>query len=129
MAGPPLPRPDYVSLPDPTASTSASVDGQAVPPPPPPFPSEDAAAEEEPEPAKTGSKRTRGKGKGKAAAAAAEKSSKAAKTEGTKSAAGANRILTVLKEEDLRMPTLPTVEELEKFLVQKQKEEMLSELV
>lgn len=90
------------------------------------------AAEEEPEPAKTGSKRTRGKGKGRggaAAAAAAEKSNKAARTDGTATAPGANRILTVLKEEDLRMPDLPSVDELEKFLVQKQKEEMLSEFV
>ena len=135
ISAPALPLADYVTLSAPTASTSASamqVDGQDIPPPPPPFPGGEAAsgetaAAEEPEPAKTGSKRTRGKG----AAAAASK--KAARTEAAPSAnpsaANANRILTVLKEEDLRMPTLPTLEELEKFLVQKQKEEMLNEFV
>lgn len=39
------------------------------------------------------------------------------------------RIFTVLREEDLRQPELPTFQDLEKMLVDRQKEELLKEYV
>lgn len=110
-------------------------------------------AEAEAEQATTGNKRkTRGsaaaaskaKGKGKkggkaAAVEAAEEqeaeeegapASKAARTnEGNQSASGAGKIFTVLKEEHYKMPELPSVQDLESFLVARQKEELLKEYV
>lgn len=148
----PMPRADYITLPVPSSSTSkidfvpaASGD---IPPPPPPLEeaaSEQPEAEAEPEPATTGSKRktrasaaatgSKGKGKkGKGSTAptdnAEEPASKAARTnEGNQSAGGVGKIFTVLKEEHYKMPELPSVSDLEAFLVARQKEELLREYV
>lgn len=140
-----------------TASTSGPSSGD-IPPPPPPLeeateePQPDAEAE--PEPAQpTGSKRkTRAsaaasKGKGKKGSKASKTSAaqededmqaeeeqgpnaKAARTnEGNQSASGVGKIYTVLKEEHYKMPELPSLQDLESFLVAKQKEELLKEYV
>lgn len=147
----PMPRADYITLPVPSSSTSTiesvSVPSGDIPPPPPPL--EEATSgepeeEAEPEPATAGNKRKtrasaattgpKGKGKkGKGAAAASieeEPASKAARTnEGNQSAGGVGKIFTVLKEEHYKMPDLPSVSDLEAFLVAKQKEELLREYV
>jgi len=110
---PSMPTPDYITLPVPrTASTSTST--SEIPPPLPPMP--------EDEPAPTGEKR---KTKGKNLPA-----SKAAKTESapaTATASNVNRIFTVLKEEDLKQTQLPSLQELERVLVERQKQELLKE--
>jgi hypothetical protein len=53
-------------------------------------------------------------------------SGKAARTD-TTTAGSVNRIFTVLRKEDLVAPQLPSLEQLEKFLVDKQKQELMSE--
>lgn len=141
------------------ASSSSLGGDSVIPPPPPPLEGEDTAAPEatteepeaEVEQTTTGNKRkTRGsaaaaskaKGKGKKGSKAAASApgedeqeegapaSKAARTnEGNQSASGAGKILTVLKEEHYKMPELPSVQDLESFLVARQKEELLKEYV
>lgn len=144
----PMPRADYITLPVPSTSTSKidSVPAASgdIPPPPPPLEEgapEQAEEEAEAESVTTGSKRktrasagTKGKGKkGKGPAAtsnAEEPASKAARTnEGNQSAGGVGKIFTVLKEEHYKMPELPSVSDLEAFLVARQKEELLKEYV
>lgn len=139
---PTMPTPDYVTLhipqpPEASTSTaaSASADDSDVPPPPPPpaHPDDGAASatagpEEDADSAQTGEKRK--------ASSQNDKSddrttTKAARTEtapsNSASASSVNRIFTVLKEEDLKHPELPSLKDLEKFLIEKQKEELLKE--
>jgi len=130
---PSMPTPDYVTLhisQPPQASTSAaSAEGPSasesdVPPPPPPPEDEDAEpTEDSGTAAHVGEKRK--------ASESADGATKAARTETAPSTAASassvNRIYTVLTEEDLRQPQLPSLQDLEKFLVQKQKEELLKE--
>lgn len=137
----PMPVPDYVSLPGPSApSTSAQTQqtdsSSEIPPPPPPFPGTEGAGDEDADadmasteaaadvPVQaTGSKR---KAEADAAGEEEDVSGKAARTD-TATAGSVNRIFTVLRKEDLVAPQLPSLEELEKFLVDKQKQELLSE--
>ena len=136
-----MPVPDYVSLPGPSAPSTSTqeqqTDSSDIPPPPPPFPGTEGAVEEETDaemtstdaaadvPAQaTGSKR-----KAEADTVGEEQDGgKAARTD-TATAGSVHRIFTVLRKEDLAAPQLPSLQELEKFLVDKQKQELLSEYV
>lgn len=153
----PMPKADYITLPIPSTSKidfvhPSSADGN-VPPPPPPIEEAEVAtqAEEvEEEAATTGSKRkTRGstaaatKGKGKKGKntksntkevedeeMSSEPASKAPRTnEGNQSASGVGKIFSVLGPEHYKQPELPDVQELEAYLVARQKEELLKEYV
>jgi hypothetical protein len=58
-----------------------------------------------------------------------ETSGKATKTGDTNGQTAGNRIYTVLKASDYKMPNLPSLEELETVLVERQKTELLNEYV
>lgn len=119
---PSMPTPDYVSLSNPAAeaSTSSSTLSSEIPPPPPPFPGDASSSE-----AKTGSKRKADDD----AQMDAETSGKASKLDSVNGQTAGNRIFTVLKASDYKMPNLPSLEDLEKVLVDGQKQQLLNEYV
>jgi len=121
-----MPTPDYITLSNPSAeastSASASASSSDIPPPPPPFPGDAASASSS---AKTGSKRKADDD----TQMTEETSGKATKTGDTNGQTAGNRIYTVLKASDYKMPNLPSLEELEKVLVDRQKMELLNEYV
>lgn len=135
---PDMPTPDYVSLPGPSNIMPKSTSNDIPPPPPPDDDDEedsnhDDTAEDAAVDAGGASKTRSGKRKQTASSKTGGTVAKAAKIQtdsvAAKSAANANRIYTVIREEDFRRPELPSLSDLEAFLVDRQKQELLSEYI
>lgn len=68
------------------------------------------------------------KGKGKRKAAASSKAKKASKKSTKETPSSADGFYTILREDELRPPTLMTLQEVEKYIVQRQKQALLKQL-
>lgn len=121
-----MPRADYISLAGPSTqpSTLQAQQQSEIPPPPPDDSDEEAEPEVEAPPASTSNKRKKAATKKKQPVA---KAAKTADAPSNASAASANRIFTVIREEDFKPAQVPSLEELEKVLVQRQKQELMDE--